>query len=97
VFGISGHLPNNLLLADSFAARGLAVYMPDILNNDAVPASAMNDPTLDLDAWFARHGPETTRPAIEKVVAALRAQGVTRIAAVAYCESPDPLKLLSYC
>ena len=87
VFGISGNLPNNLLLADSFAAGGLPVYMPDILNADAVPASAMNDPSLDLDGWFARHGPETTRPAIAKVVKTLREQGVTRIAAVAYCQS----------
>jgi len=90
VFGISGNLPNNLLLADSFAARGLPVFMPDILNGDAVPATAMNDPDLDLDGWFARHGPDTTRPALDKVIAALRAQGVTRITAVAYCRFCSP-------
>jgi hypothetical protein len=41
--------------------------------------------TYDWKPWAARHGPEVTRPAIDKVVAALRAEGVTTFGAIGYC------------
>ena len=35
--------------------------------------------------WFPNHGAEQTRPALDKVVAALKAEGVTSFAAVGFC------------
>lgn len=36
-------------------------------------------------AWLAKHGPTETRPPIDKVLAALKEQGVTKIGATGYC------------
>jgi len=38
-----------------------------------------------MAAWFAKHGPDQTRPPIDKVVDALKGEGVKFFAAVGYC------------
>jgi dienelactone hydrolase len=40
---------------------------------------------FDTDAWFKTHGPGDTRPLLEAVIAALRAEGVTTFGATGYC------------
>lgn len=35
--------------------------------------------------WFPNHGPEQTRPTLNKVMAGLQEQGVKEFAAVGYC------------
>lgn len=35
--------------------------------------------------WFKNHGNDQTRPVIDKVLADLQAQGITKIGAVGYC------------
>ncbi|KAJ7201624.1 Alpha/Beta hydrolase protein [Mycena pura] len=85
-FGLS--LPNNLLLADDFARNGFKCIMPDILNGDDAPADLFEPNRTvpwDLNTWFASHGTEQTRPVIDKVVTALKAEGVTGFAATGYC------------
>ncbi|KAH8553747.1 dienelactone hydrolase [Umbelopsis sp. PMI_123] len=47
-------VPNARLLADTYAADGnLDVYIPNILDNDAIPAGAFSDPNkpFDLASW----------------------------------------------
>ncbi|GAA5934780.1 hypothetical protein JCM1841_005044 [Sporobolomyces salmonicolor] len=83
VFGLP--LPNNRLLADTFAASGIAVYAPDLFNGEAIDMEAMHGGKVDLPAWLSTHGADVTRPVAEKVIAALKAQGVTRFAATGYC------------
>ncbi|KAF8183685.1 dienelactone hydrolase endo-1,3,1,4-beta-D-glucanase [Pholiota molesta] len=77
---------NAQLLADDFAANGFKVYAPDILNGDPVPTSAF-DPGSDFDLgnWFPTHTQAHTRPTIDKVVNALKAEGITTFGATGYC------------
>ncbi|KAF7289067.1 hypothetical protein HMN09_01354900 [Mycena chlorophos] len=77
---------NHQLLADDFARNGFKVYVPDICLGDPVPTDSF-DPgvTYDLPAWLARHGGDVTRPVIDKVLEALKAEGVTSLAATGYC------------
>lgn len=39
----------------------------------------------DLMKWFPNHGPEKTRPVLDKVIKALKDQGVTAFGATGYC------------
>lgn len=38
-----------------------------------------------LPQWVAKHRPENTRPPLDKVIAALKEQGVTEFGATEYC------------
>jgi len=71
-----------LIQADQWAAAGYAVYTPDYLFNDTVPAG---DPNFDILAWLGHHGPNVTLPAIYAVQGALREKGVKKFAATGYC------------
>ncbi|KAJ7065401.1 dienelactone hydrolase endo-1,3,1,4-beta-D-glucanase [Mycena amicta] len=84
VFGLP--LPNSQLLADDFAANGFKTVLPDYLNGDPIPADAMGPgKEFDFMAWFKTHGSADTRPTLDKVIAALKSEGVTSFAAVGYC------------
>ena len=73
-------------MADDFAANGLKTIIIDILNGDPLPADALGPTsTFDVAAWFAKHSPDQTRPPIDKVVDALKGEGVKKFAAVGYC------------
>lgn len=39
----------------------------------------------DFKKWLPNHGPEQTRPPLDKVIKALKEQGVTKFAATGYC------------
>ncbi|GAA5868034.1 hypothetical protein JCM8547_000785 [Rhodosporidiobolus lusitaniae] len=83
IFGTE--LNNGKLLADSFAANGFAVYMPDYLNGDPIAKEDMNSGKVQLQDWFKNHGPEQTRPPLDKAVAAIKEKGVTTFGAIGYC------------
>ncbi|GAA6039807.1 hypothetical protein JCM8097_004229 [Rhodosporidiobolus ruineniae] len=83
IFGTE--LPNGQLLADSFAANGIATYMPDLPLGDPIANEDLNSGKVDLGEWFGRHGKDVTRPVVDKTVEALKAQGVTEFAAIGYC------------
>ncbi|KAG1738862.1 Alpha/Beta hydrolase protein [Suillus paluster] len=83
VFGIE--LINAKLLIDDFGNNGFKVVGIDYLNNDALPADALNSPTFDLGKWFGGHGADKTRPPLDKVIAALKEEGVTKFGATGYC------------
>jgi len=40
---------------------------------------------FDFEQWRPKHGPEHTRPHLDKVINALKEQGVKSFAAVGYC------------
>jgi len=82
VFGIE--LSNNQLLADDFARNGFKVVAIDYLNGDRIPPDAMNA-SYDFMAWLSKHGADQTRPPLDKVIAALKAEGVTKFGATGYC------------
>ncbi|KAF9013563.1 hypothetical protein BDZ89DRAFT_1077074 [Hymenopellis radicata] len=78
-------LVNNKLLVDSFAQNGFKTVMMDYLNGDAVPVDyLMQEGGFDIPAWVARHGLEVTRPSLDKVIAALKEQGVKDFGAMGY-------------
>jgi dienelactone hydrolase len=84
VFGLE--LSNNQLLADDFAANGFRTIIPDYLNGDAIPPDALSPgQSFDISKWFPNHTAEKTRPTIDKVVEALKSEGVTELAATGYC------------
>ncbi|KAH9479730.1 Protein AIM2 [Psilocybe cubensis] len=84
VFG--PQLINAQLLADDFAANGFKVFAPDYLHGDPVPPDALNPGSgFDLMKWFPNHTQEKTRPSLDKVIAALKEQGITVFGATGYC------------
>ncbi|KIK81524.1 hypothetical protein PAXRUDRAFT_832781 [Paxillus rubicundulus Ve08.2h10] len=83
VFGIE--LENTKLLADDFARNGFKVVAIDYFNGEAISTEAMNDPTFDWMAWIGEHGAGVTRPPLDKVIAALKVEGVKDFAATGYC------------
>ncbi|KAJ7178605.1 alpha/beta-hydrolase [Mycena crocata] len=77
VFGLPS--PDNLLLADEWAAAGFQTYAPDYLNGDAIP------PDGDFTEWLVNHGEAQTTPPLLAVIKALKAHGVKQIAVTGYC------------
>ncbi|KAJ7132964.1 alpha/beta-hydrolase [Mycena filopes] len=77
VFGLPS--PDNLLLADEWAAAGFATYAPDYLNGDALPTGG------DLTTWEVNHGEAQTTPPLLAVIRALKSRGVKQIATTGYC------------
>ncbi|KIY66778.1 alpha/beta-hydrolase [Cylindrobasidium torrendii FP15055 ss-10] len=82
IFGIP--LVNSKLLADDFAKNGFKTIIPDYIV-EPVPVAEMDAGNYDVVSWLGRHGPEVTRPILDNVVAALRAEGVSSIGATGYC------------
>ncbi|KAK2465688.1 hypothetical protein APHAL10511_002232 [Amanita phalloides] len=77
---------NTYLLVDDHANNGYKTIALDYLNNDPVPANFLSSPqTFDVKKWLARHGREETRPVLDKVIDALKDQGVKKFAATGYC------------
>lgn len=75
-----------MLLADDFAQQGFAVYVPDYLNGDPCPPNALEPNSgFNLGEWFPKHGADVTRPPVDKVIAALKSQGVTQFAGSGHC------------
>jgi len=88
VFG--PQLVNSQLLADDFARNGFKTIAPDYLNGDPIPADALlqhPDPArqFDIGKWFVNHGDDKTRPTLDKVLAALKGEGVVAFGATGYC------------
>ncbi|KAJ6496229.1 dienelactone hydrolase endo-1,3,1,4-beta-D-glucanase [Mycena sanguinolenta] len=84
VFGLP--LVNNKLLADTYAQNGFKCIMPDIFNGDPVPLDNFDPDNFDLDKWVENgHDQVHTRPTVDKVVAALKADGVSTFLATGYC------------
>ncbi|CCM02578.1 uncharacterized protein FIBRA_04681 [Fibroporia radiculosa] len=88
VFGLA--LVNNKLLADGFAQNGFKVIVPDILIGDPISDAQLNDTTFDRVTWFSKHGDDSWTGVVDKIVEALQASGVTRIATTGYCFGAPP-------
>ncbi|KAF7364288.1 Dienelactone hydrolase endo--beta-d-glucanase [Mycena sanguinolenta] len=75
-----------LLLADTYAQNGFKCIMPDIFNGDPVPLDDFDPDNFDLDKWVENgHDQIYTRPTVDKVVAALKAEGISTFLATGYC------------
>lgn len=83
IFGVT--FSNNKLLVDDFARKGYRTIAPDYLNGDPAPPYAWNNTEFNVVAWTQNHTPEVTRPLIDKVIQALKDQGVTSFAMTGYC------------
>ncbi|KAG1738864.1 uncharacterized protein EDB91DRAFT_1054374, partial [Suillus paluster] len=73
------------LLADDFAKNGFKVILIEYYNSDSLPPDALNDKTLNFRGWLATHGAEVTCLPLDKVIAALTEEGITRFEATSYC------------
>jgi len=77
---------NTQLLADDFAANGLKTIALDYLHGDPVSLEAFKPgSTFKIADWLEKHTQEKTRPTVDKVVEALKSEGVTDFAATGYC------------
>ncbi|TFK71962.1 dienelactone hydrolase endo-1,3,1,4-beta-D-glucanase [Pluteus cervinus] len=83
---------NAQLLSDDYAINNnVKVIIPDYYNGDPVPWEAVLPSgnafhsSFDLMGWLGRHGEAETRPTLDKVLAVLKEQGITSIAAIGYC------------
>ncbi|PCH44441.1 alpha/beta-hydrolase [Wolfiporia cocos MD-104 SS10] len=95
IFGVT--LVNHQLLADDYARNGFKVVIPDILNGDPAPEDALEPGSKwDFMAWLGRHGMETVHPVLDKVIPALQASGVTKIAVLGFCYGARPAFDLAY-
>lgn len=73
-------------MVDDFAANGFKTIAIDYLNSDPAPADLLGPGgNFDLNTWFTSHGRTQTRPPLDKVITALKEEGVTTLAAVGYC------------
>ncbi|KAI6001229.1 dienelactone hydrolase [Pisolithus albus] len=70
---------------DDFARNGFKTIAIDYLNGDPVADDAFSSGNFDFLAWLAKHGNDQTRPNIDKVVAALKEQGVKEFGSTGYC------------
>ncbi|KAM5544179.1 hypothetical protein V8D89_001839 [Ganoderma adspersum] len=83
-------LPFDLqLLADAFALNGYRTIMPDILEGD--PHTLETPKDFDRATWLAKHGVDSWGPIVDKVVQALKAEGVTWIGTTGYCFGTQPV------
>lgn len=73
------------LNADQFARNGLRTVVPQLFQ-EAVPESAFNPgSTFNIMEWFPRNGISYSEPRVRKVLAALKAEGVTKVGVTGYC------------
>jgi dienelactone hydrolase len=76
-------IPNSQLLADSFAAAGYTVIMPDLFHGDPHP---INDDTVDVYTWLAKHPVDRVEPVVEGALKTLREDRKFEwVGAVGYC------------
>ncbi|RYP47153.1 hypothetical protein DL768_006763 [Monosporascus sp. mg162] len=73
---------NNKLLADSFAANGYFVVMPDLFRGDAVPLDRPRN--WSQTAWFRNHLPSDVGPVVRAVLREMQGSGCRAIAGVGY-------------
>ncbi|KAF8538972.1 dienelactone hydrolase family protein [Trichophaea hybrida] len=75
---------NAQLLADSYAAHGYQVVMPDLFNGDPW---ILNPPEgASLQAWITNHQPEQTQPIVDAVMNSIKTElKPEKICAVGYC------------
>ncbi|THV04733.1 alpha/beta-hydrolase [Dendrothele bispora CBS 962.96] len=80
-------LVNNQLLTDDFAINGYKTVMIDYFSGDPVPTDALDNPNsgFNIVEWIGKHSQEVTRPLVDKVISALKEEGVTQFAATGYC------------
>ena len=60
------------------------------MGGDPLSDEIMKAPNFDRPAWMARHGLDSWASPVDKVVAALKEDGVTRIGTTGYCFGAPP-------
>ena len=66
------------------------------MNADPITEENLKDPNFDYPKWFVNHGPDSWKPVVDKTVAALKEQGVTRFGTAAYCFGAPPALYLAF-
>lgn len=72
------------------------MYVPDLFEGDALPEDALNSGTFDIMSWIGKHSPDRVVGIIRGVLAALKADGITKIGAIGFCYGARPAFDLAY-
>lgn len=85
VFGIQ--LINNRLLTDDFANNGFKTVCIDLFGGEPIPENAIAGgmPEFDKEGWMKKNDPAANLHLAEKVIAALKTEGVTKFGTTGYC------------
>ncbi|CAH0003303.1 unnamed protein product [Clonostachys byssicola] len=84
VFGIQ--LPQNKLLADSFARAGYLTIAPDLFNGTPAPEDINGTPSFNLTEFLYNHRPEIIDPVLTSVIKYIRSiPTVKKVVATGYC------------
>ncbi|KAG1758177.1 hypothetical protein EDD22DRAFT_981511 [Suillus occidentalis] len=73
------------LLPDAFDTNCIPVVAIDYFNGEGLPADRALNVTFNFRGWHAKQGAEVTRPSLDKLIAALKEEGVTKFGATGYC------------
>lgn len=66
------------------------------MNADPITEENLKDANWDRAKWFAKHGPESWQPVLDKAVAGLKEQGVARFGGLGYCFGAPPALYLTW-
>ncbi len=66
------------------------MYLPDLFAGDALPEAELNSGNFDLMGWLGKHPAADIPGIVRPVLSALKAEGITKIAAVGYCYGGRP-------
>ncbi|KAG1758862.1 hypothetical protein EDD22DRAFT_783323, partial [Suillus occidentalis] len=85
------------LLPDAFVSSSSMLRYPisdtncipvvaiDYFNGEGLPADRALNVMFNFRGWHAKQGAEVTRPSLDKLIAALKEEGVTKFGATGYC------------
>ncbi|KZP30515.1 alpha/beta-hydrolase [Athelia psychrophila] len=85
VFGMQ--LVNNRLLTDDFANNGFKTILVDLFGGEPYPEDYLSGGAANFnrEEWMTKNDYATTRHVLDKVIAALKADGVEKLGSTGYC------------
>ncbi|KAG9241759.1 dienelactone hydrolase, partial [Calycina marina] len=84
IFGLP--LVNNPLMADTLAAAGYFVVLPDLFYGNAVGVNDLNDPSFNISAWLLTHPESETQGVINATINTMKTSyGVEKVGGSGFC------------
>lgn len=72
------------------------MIIPDLFQGDPIPEDAFTRADFNREGWLSRHGEDSWKSAVDAVVGALQAEGVTWFGTTGYCFGAPPAWYLAF-